>query len=218
MTGTGPGPPDRPGRREPAGLVAYRHAAYDTPWRAVPSGRAARFHRALDEPTQYLCLHPLGPAAELLRHQVGYEGRHEVDTVILDLWAVLVDTDVVTVDFDTCDLYGISPEELVGDDYEPTRRLADRLRGGEQAGFRVPSAALPGTENLVLFGPRVSHPYLAEPTTPEECPTGHLTDAARPPSEVVPLVRWVGRPHRSLAEWRASGAWSRLDDPLAARW
>lgn len=44
----------------------------------------------------------------------------------------------------------------------------------------VPSAALPGTHNLILFGVRVLNPFLRAPLTPEEVPTGHLSDGARP--------------------------------------
>lgn len=82
----------------------------------------------------------------------------------------------------------------------------------------VPSAALPGTSNLVLFGVRVLHPYLAEPVTPEEVRTGHLTDGARPAAEVLRLVRWLGAPHPALDEWLATGAYRTLDDPMATRW
>jgi hypothetical protein len=39
--------------------------------------------------------------------------------------------------------------------------------------MQVPSAALPGTHNLILFGVRVLNPLLCEPLTPEEVPTGH---------------------------------------------
>lgn len=48
-------------------MVAYRHAAYDTLWRARPSSRDGRFHRAGVDTVQYLSVHPLGPAAEVLR-------------------------------------------------------------------------------------------------------------------------------------------------------
>jgi hypothetical protein len=82
----------------------------------------------------------------------------------------------------------------------------------------VPSAALPGTDNLILFGSRVAHPYLQLPLTPEECPTGHLSDGARPAHEVMPLVCFNGSPHAALDTWRATGTYQKLDDPLADRW
>jgi hypothetical protein len=200
-------------------LVAYRHAAYDSPWWANPNSRSGRYHRALEHPTQYLSLHPLGPAAEVLRHHVGLAGARDYDTVLLNLWAVsLEDDDIVPIDFDNCGDHGIDPDELVGDDYQATQALADRSRNAGIAGIRVPSAALPGTDNLILFGPRVLHPYLLPPFTLEEVRTGHLTDGARPPAEVAALVRWLGTEHPSLTEWQATGAYSKLDDPFALRW
>jgi deoxyhypusine synthase len=123
------------------------------------------------------------------------------------------------ITFDNCVTdYGITPEELVGDDYVPTQALARRLRDAGVGGFTVPSAALPGTDNLILFGSRVAHPYLALPSTPDECPTGHLTDGARPAHEVMSLVRFKGSPHAALDTWNATGTYEKLDDPLADRW
>jgi hypothetical protein len=200
------------------GNTAYRHAAYDTPWWAFPSSRPGRFHRAGVTTVQYLCLHPLGPAAELLRHQVGPTG--DPDEVLLNLWAATVqdgtEDEVVRVDFPDCARYGLTADQLVGDDYGPTVALAEQLRADGAGGMIVPSAALPGTDNLVLFGARVLHPYLFAPFSPEEVPTGHLSDGARPPAEVRDLVRWIGEPHVALEQWRATGGYDRLHDPLAS--
>lgn len=202
-------------------VVAYRHAAYDSPWWAIPSAREGRFNRAdEDDPTQYLALHPLGPTAEVLRHQLRGPDLDRADTILANLWAVLVDAEGSTdITFDNCASdHGITPAELVGDDYEPTQALATRLRDAGVQGFTVPSAALPGTDNLILFGPRVSHPYLDVPVTPDECPTGHLSDGTRPAREVVPLVRFTGAPHAALDAWMTTGTYEKLDDPLGARW
>jgi RES domain-containing protein len=202
-------------------VVAYRHAAYDSPWWVIPSTREGRFNRAYeDDPTQYVALHPLGPTAELLRHQLQGPDFDRADTILANLWAILIDAEgSIDITFDNCALeYAITPEELIGDDYTPTQALATRLRDAGVQGFTVPSAALPGTDNLILFGPRVAHPYLAVPVTLEECPTGHLSDGARPAQEVLPLVRFMGAPHAALDAWTANGAYEKLDDPLAVRW
>jgi hypothetical protein len=200
-------------------LIGYRHAAYDSPWWANPNSRRGRFHRALEHPTHYWSLHPLGPAAEMLRHNVGPAGVDDADTVTLNLWVAALDgDDIVDVGFANCPDFGIQPDELVGDDYRPTQALADELRGGDVRGIRVPSAALPWTDNLVLFGPRVIHPYLLPTITPEECRTGHVTDGGRPAAEVVPLVRWIGAPHAALDEWKVSGDYRALEDPMATHW
>jgi hypothetical protein len=82
----------------------------------------------------------------------------------------------------------------------------------------VPSAALPGTHNLILFGVRLLHPYLGEPLGTEEIPTGHLTDGARPAAEVAAHVRWFGNPHASAEQWKATGTYDLFDDPSVTRW
>jgi RES domain len=195
----------------------FRYAAYDSPWRAFPSSRAGRFHRAGIDTVQYLCLHPLGPAAEMLRHNIGPSGNP--DDVVLNLWTAVVDMDDVTrVDFGDCTSYGLTPDELVGDDYIPTQGLADVVRGSGATAMRVPSAALPGTDNLILFGTRILHPFLSAPLMPEEVPTGHLTDGASSPEEVAGDVRWFGTPHRAAEQWKATGNYDLFDDPAATRW
>lgn len=198
-------------------LTAFRHAAYDSPWWAFPSAQPGRFHRAGQQTVQYLALHPLGPAAEMLRHNVGPRGGF--DDVILNLWTATLDLDdVVRIGFGDADGYGCTPDELVGDDYTPTQVLADRVRATGVGAMIVPSAALPGTDNLILFGIRVLHPYLWEPVTPEEVPTGHLSDAARPAAEVADHIRWFNTPHPALQQWKATGAYDSFDDPVATRW
>jgi RES domain len=198
-------------------LSAFRHASYDTPWWAFPSSRSGRFHRARTDTVQYLCLHPLGPAAEMLRHNLGPSGNP--DDVILNIWTAHVEVDnPVRVDFGDCAEYGLTPDELVGDDYTPTQALADAVRDNGQSAMIVASAALPGTHNLILVGERVLHPFLSTPFAPVEIPTGHLTDGARPPAEVAPHVRWFGTPHPSVEQWKTTGTYDLFDDPMATRW
>lgn len=197
-------------------FTAFRHAAYDTPWWAFPSSTEGRFHRAEQDTVQYLSLHPSGPAAEMLRHHVGPTG--DPDDVRLNLWAATIDVDVVTtVDFGDCAAYGLTADELVGDYYAATQALADTVRGGGAEAMVVPSAALPGTHNLILFGVRISHPYLWEPIDVEEVRTGHLTDGARPAAEVADRVRWLGTPHAAVEQWKQTGSYDLFDDPLPTR-
>jgi hypothetical protein len=56
-----------------------------------------------------------------------------------------------------------------------------------------------GTRSLIVFGVRLLHPLLWEPLMPEEIPTGHVSDAARTPAEVVSHVRWFGTAHTRLS-------------------
>jgi hypothetical protein len=198
-------------------LTVFRHAAYDSPWWAFPSSRTGRFHRAGSQTVQYLSLHPLGPAAEMLRHNLGPHG--DPDDIVLNLWTAEVDlADVNRVDFDDCAAYGLTGDELVGDDYTRTQEMADVVRDSRASAMIVPSAALPGTHNLIVFGVRVLNPFLSTPFSPEEIPTGHLSDRASSPAEVVPHVRWFGTPHKAVEQWKATGAYDLFDDPIATRW
>jgi hypothetical protein len=153
----------------------------------------------------------------MLRHNLGPSGNP--DDVVLNLWTAVVDVDdVITVDFDDCARYGLTPDELVGDDYTHTQALADVVRRSGSTAMIVPSAALPGTHNLIVFGIRILNPFLSAPLTPEEVPTGHLTDAARPPAEVAPHVRWFGAAHKAAEQWKTAGRYDLFDDPTATRW
>ena len=118
-------------------VVAYRHAAYDSPWWAYPSSREGRFHRAGIDTVQYLALHPLAPAAEMLRHNLGPTGN--ADDALLNLWAAAVDLeDIVVISFNDCASHGITADELVGDDYTPTQVLADRAEPQDLKGSSSP--------------------------------------------------------------------------------
>jgi hypothetical protein len=152
----------------------------------------------------------------MLRQHVGPDG--DPDDVLLNLWAAVIDVDDVTrVDFADCERYGCTADELVGEDYTPTQVLADAVRSSGATAMVVPSAALPGSHNLILFGERLLHPFLWEPVMPEEIPTGHLSDGARAPAEVADHVRWFGTTHAAAEQWKATGAYDLFDDPIASR-
>lgn len=196
-------------------FTVFRHASYDTPWWAFPSPSDGRFHRAGLDTVQYLCLHPLGPAAEMLRHHIGPAGSP--DELLLNLWTAIVDVEPIRVDFDDCATYGLTPDELVGEDYGPTQALADTVQSTGTHAMVVPSAALPGTHNLILFGVRLLTAFLRVPLIAEEIPTGHLTDGARPAAEVAAHVRWRDTPHRAVEQWKATNRYDLLEDPPAMR-
>jgi hypothetical protein len=197
-------------------LIGYRHSSHSDPLWPVPNSTDGRFHRK-GQIAQYLCLHPLGPAAEMLRHQLGPRAVVQIREVVLSLWAIQVsDEGIIEITFDNCTDYSIEPAQLVADNYFFTQDLADGFHAGGLAGIKVPSAALPGTDNLVLFGPRVADDYLGEPVPPEELSTGHLTDYAHPSPELWPYVRWIGMPHSALSDWKSSGVYERFHDPIPA--
>lgn len=193
--------------------VAYRLASYATPLRALPSRVPARFHRG-DEvtPTQYLCLHPLGPFAELMR---GHDLRNagQVAQVRARTWALVVELDgLLRIGFDVAEEHGIRPGGLVGDNHRPCQALADRLRLAGVPGIVTPSAALPGTENVVLFGPRVGSPYLLPPLGAVDVPASVTAETGRPLVGLLERVRYRRRPHPALQAWRRGRAFE-LDEP-----
>ena len=194
------------------GITGYRAAFWDTPWWVNPNRTAGRYNRAMTGPVQYWSTHPLTTVAERLRW-LGPDAIYDVETLQHRLWAATVPLQgVERITFGNATSFGIQPEELVGEDYGPTQELADRLRANGAAGFIAPSAALPGTESIVLLGARLLYPYLVDPVDPEQVPTAHAAEGAIP-TEVLPFVRWRGDAHIGLEHWRATGTEFVFRDP-----
>jgi hypothetical protein len=153
----------------------------------------------------------------MLRHHL--RGGLDPDDLILNLWTAVVEVETyVRVHLDNCEReWGITPELLVGDDYVPTQELADRVYDKGFRAMLVPSAALAGTDSVILFDRRVGVDYLATPFTKFEFPTGHLSDGAHAPSELILQghVRRFGDPHPGLQSWRDTGELLVFQDPKA---
>jgi len=188
--------------------IVYRSADWDTPWWARPHRGPGRFNRPGSDPTQYLSEHPLTVFAERVRG-LGRPAVADLDTMRWRCWAMALRLeDLTPIGFDSARRFGIEPDELVGDDWAPCHDLADRLRAEGVPGIVVPSAALPGTRNVVVFGARVASPYLLDPIDPDlDVATAHVAERSVPPGEVVPLVRFHGEPHAELEAWRKGKAY-----------
>jgi hypothetical protein len=198
--------------------VAFRLAAWRRPLRTEPSRVAGRFNRETEEsPTQYLCLHPLGPWAEFLRRS-GLGTAEQLALVRHRTWALRIDlSGLMRIGFAEAAEQGLRPGDLVSDDLRACHRLADRLRAAGVPGAIVPSAALPGTENVVLFGARAAAPYLSEPLGAVDVPASLTADGGRPPLGLLARVRRRGSPHPALEAWRA-GEPFRFAEPSWAEW
>lgn len=189
-------------------LVAYRCAAWETPFWADPNPVEGRFNRAGEAPTTYLGLHPLTAWAELLR-ALGIRDRDEAAQVRPPLWAarvVLDEDEVLDLTFGNAPDFGLTAEDLVADDRRPCQQLASRLRAGVAAPKAIvaPSAALPGTRNLVLLGERVISPLLFEPVNVNvNTPASVAAVRGRVPLGLVELVHYrdSGTRHASLEAW-----------------
>ncbi|HEX9697174.1 MAG TPA: RES family NAD+ phosphorylase [Actinomycetota bacterium] len=184
-------------------LVAFRLAGPRAPLRVRPSAFDGRFHRAGDPPVQYFSLHPLTPWAELLRRE-NRRGLDEALAVRFRVWAFrVVVQELLEISFATARDAGVRPADLIADDRSACQGLARRLREpGPPAPLVVPSAALPGTRNLVMFGPRVPAPYDVQPVDATYLPSAVAGDHARTLSSLLPLVRFRGRPHAEYQAWR----------------
>jgi RES domain-containing protein len=184
-------------------VIAYRYASYSTPLRTIADSRAARFHRGGEVgPTQYLSLHPLGPLAELMRNN-DLRTSAQLAHIRVRTWALVAAIDELEeLTFDTAGKWGLSAADVVADDHGACQALADELRVRGVAGVIVPSAALPGTRNVVLFGPRVAAPYLTKPVSTLDVPASITAEDGRPPTSLIEAVRFVGDGHAALDAWR----------------
>ena len=184
-------------------LTAYRVSGWDTPFWINSNRAARRWNKQGSGPVQYWSLHPLTPWAEIMRAQ-GLRHAEDAADLRQRVWAArLALPRVVDIDFSNAADYGLEPHHLVSDDYGACQELGERcLKDPEMPrALRVPSAALPGTLNLVIFGPRVLIPYAMDPIGEEDAPASISAEQAEPPATLVPLVRHFGAPHEGLAAW-----------------
>lgn len=191
--------------------VVYRVAAWDTPLWALHNRSPARFNYAGQGQTQYLALHPLTPWAEIGRNQERVSAN-ELSELRLPVWAlrIILDVNPERIGFAEAASWGLSAEELVADDHSACRRLAEQLRTDAAApkAIIVPSAALPGTESLVIFGARVRIGYLDSPIDEEDVPLSLAALRARPPLGLESLIH----PKSSPTDHPALDAWLSGDD------
>ena len=187
-------------------IIAFRWADYDTPLWVRPNSRAGRFNRASQAATQYWCLDPHAPWAELIRQE---EIRTEAEVAMVRMrfwtacWSVGPVADMRT--FAKADSWGIDPAVLVDDDHSTCRDLADVVRAADLAGLLCPSAALPEAVSLVVFGPRIAVGWHAEPRLASGVPTAEIGRAI-PPEGVLEHVRHRGDRHTGLVRYQREKA------------
>lgn len=179
-------------------MVAYRLSTYGNPLRTEPARRPGRYHTGEeDSPTQYVCLHPLGPLAEFMRAN-DVRLPEQVRQVRQRTWALRLEIDgLPEITLATAEDFGLEATGLVADDASRCQELGTRLRD-EVPGIVVPSAALPGTRNVVLLGPRVGSPYLVDPISAVDVPASITAHAARPILSLLDVVCFKGELHAEL--------------------
>ncbi len=74
----------------------------------------------------------------------------------------------------------------------------------------APSAALPGTQNLILLDPYVATSFLADPVALEDLPTAMAAQAGRCPTSLWDLVHHQDsqRVHAELEAWHDGDAFT----------
>jgi len=187
-------------------LVTFRLANYETPLWAVENFAAGRYNQADSGFTQYLSLHPLTAWAELLRN----EDRRTRDRALMmryPLWAIRAQLTEAPYDltFDSAPDLGVDPADLVADDHAPCRALADSLRAGGPRAFFAPSAALPGTTNLVVLEPRVLCAWSVEPFDAHDWPGSLAAQDGRCPEGLWDRVHYraLATAHAGYEAWAA---------------
>jgi hypothetical protein len=185
-------------------LIVFRLANYETPLWSVENFAAGRYNHPDSGFTQYLSLHPLTPWAELLRN----EDRQTRDRVVLmryPLWALRVELreEPFALTFDNAADFGLEPADLVADEHGPCRALAQTFREGGPTAFTAPSAALPGTRNLVVLEPHVLGPWNVVPLDEIDWPGSLAAQDGRCPDRLWSLVHYraAGAKHAALEAW-----------------
>jgi RES domain len=185
-------------------LVAFRLANYETPLWSVPNFAAGRYNEPDAGFTQYLSLHPLTPWAELLRNE---ERRTREQAVLMryPLWALRLrfDEPPLELTFDNAPDFGLDAEDLVADDHTPCRTLAQTFRNSGPSAFVAPSAALPGTKNLVVLEPHVLVSWNQIPIDEIDWPGSLASQDGRCPEGLWGLVHYraTRRKHAGLEAW-----------------
>jgi RES domain-containing protein len=183
---------------------AYRATSYDVPLWVNPNRHSGRWNIAGQRCTQYLCLDSETPFAEALRYEDlrTPEAASHYSTTI---WQLHV-RDGAIIDysnFELAEAARFEAEALVEDDHERCQAEAQWLFGKGARGILSPSAALPGSTNLTLFGPRVSVAWntttsLASAVPAQKLATGH------PPDGLTERVRYFGQTEPLLAKYLAA--------------
>lgn len=179
-------------------------SSYDVPLWVNPNRRDGRWNVAGTECTQYACLDPDAPQAEMLR---GEDLRTAEAAAMFrtTLWELRFD-EAAIVDFSTfalAEAAGFDPEALVEGDHERCREEAARLLAAGARGLLSPSAALPGSTSLTLFGPRTPVAWETTARLASMVPVRAL-GVVSPASALIERTRYFGDPHADLVAFRAN--------------
>jgi RES domain-containing protein len=198
-------------------LTAFRVANFETPLWNLPNPQGGRYNERNGAPTQYLALHPLTPWAEVLRNSARTTATQAL-ALRVAMWVlrVTLEEEVLELSYDNAPDWGLGAEDLIADDQAPCRDLARRLR--EDPGLPnvliAPSAALPGTRNLVILEQRVDIDYHREPIDIIDVPAALAAQDGHAAEGLWRLVHHREAPlvHPEFEAWR-NGDQYEFDQP-----
>lgn len=200
-------------------LIAFRLANYETPLWSVENFAAGRYNEADSGFTQYLSLHPMTPWAELLRNE-DRRTRERVALMRYPLWALRVQLaeEPFELSFDNAGEFGLEPADLIADEHGPCRAFAQTLREADgPKAFFAPSAALPGTQNLVVLEPHVLVAWDQVPLDEIDWPGSMAAQDGRCPDGLWEAVHYRsarGR-HAGLEAWEQGDDFSFEEPPVS---
>jgi hypothetical protein len=169
-----------------------------------PNRRAGRFNWAGKDETQYTCLDSEAPNAEMLRAE-NLRTPDDVRSYSTILWQLEVEVGAVAdySSFEKADAAGFPADALVDDDHERCQHEADRLRARGAGGILSPSAALPESTNLSIFGPRVPVDWGTPITLASMVPVQRIAEG-HAPLDLVDRVRYYGEEHAELKAYQSA--------------
>lgn len=174
--------------------TAYRATTYDTPVWVRPNRRPGRWSRPRDKVVaQYCCLDPAAPYAEFVRSEDLQE--EEAAEARIGLWQLRI-TEGAVLDISSeehADELGLDWAALTSDDWSYCQELTGRVLDQGGRGVIAPSAALPGSSSLVLFGPRSELVWGLHPRLSIQVPARELVSGAPRPG-LIRATRRHGDP------------------------
>jgi RES domain-containing protein len=176
--------------------VVYRATTYDTPLCVSPNSRPGRWNRP-EEGTiaQYCALDVASALAEMVR----FENLREADDareLQVSVWELRIDEGAIA-DYSTparAASAGATWDSLVSDSWSYCQDEGRRIIHAGGRGVVSPSAALPQSLALTLFGPRTEIGWKAEPNLSIQIPARRILSGS-PGDGVVRDTRFFGEPY-----------------------
>lgn len=188
-------------------LTQFNNPIWDT--KNLPQSIGRYNPPELEIPVHYFSLHPLTPWAELLRfnylNAAEVRQSFEDDMFTSNLWYGIYNcSNTEEITFDTASNFNLCPEDLISDSYRACHNFVYNFihLKKEAVSITVPSAALPGTQNLVIFGELEKAPYEFSKTDTNSIYIQPAAVQATFPKGIVEHVRFKQAAHLGYKMWQ----------------